>query len=138
MDTHWSWEEGLKFGLAREFLSNEENLVAYQMSPAEKFGALVLKFPYRIIDLVSRHIRKPLAICLFTLLSVLLSTLVFYNILTFALLEKIFLSYVLRFLFFLYVELVIFALGCRAFGRFNNKVLIVLWKNGQLVPILLR
>ena len=34
-----------------------------------------------------------------------------------------------------YVEINFFAIGCRAVGRFNNRALIDLWKEGKLIPI---
>jgi hypothetical protein len=84
---------------------------------------------------MSKHIRQPLAICLFTILATLFAALVFYNIPLFVILGKFFPSKMVRCLFFLYVELNFFAMGCRAFGRFNNKALIELWKKGRLLAI---
>ena len=131
----WSWKEGLQFALATELLTEEGVASSYKLNVAEKFGSLILKPLYRAIALVSKHIRKPLAICLCTTLAALIAALVFYNIPAFVILGKLFPSKAVRFLLFLYVELNFFAMGCCAYGRFNNKVLVELWKMGRLVAV---
>src|SRR5262249_46838942 len=98
-------------------------------------GSLYLTPLYKFIHWSSHYLRKPLAIILLTLLSSLCAIVVFYNIPAFIILGKIFPSKLLRALLFLYLETTLFSIGCRAFGRFNNKTLIALWKSNQLVPI---
>ena len=131
----WSWKEGVRFALAEELLSEAGIASTYKLSVAEKFGSHLLRPLYQMIALVSKHIRQPLAICLFTILAALFMTLVFYNIPAFVILGKLFPGKTVRFLLFFYVELNFFALGCRAFGRFNNKALVELWMKGQLVAV---
>lgn len=131
----WSWKEGFRFALAEELISEEDPTSTYKMSAIEKFGSHILSPLFRTIDFISKHIRQPLAICLFTMLAAFFSLLVFYNIPAFVILGKLFPSKVVRCLVFFYVELNFFAMGCRALGRFNNKMLVELWKRGRLVAI---
>jgi hypothetical protein len=133
---NWSWKEGFRFALAEQFIAKEGYTSTYKMSAVEKFGSQFLGPLYKIITLLSKHIRKPLAICLATMLAALFTALVFYNVPAFVILGKLFPSKIVRYVIFLYIELNIFAMGCRAFGRFNNKALIKLWKKGQLMAIL--
>ncbi len=133
MRIHWSWREGFRFALAGELLSKEG--LSYTMSPAEKLGSSFLKPLYKVIDFVSKHIRRPLAIILFTIAASLLAFVVFYNIPALVILGRIFPSKYIRFLFFLYTEANLLAMGACAFGRFNNSTLIALWKSGKLEPI---
>jgi hypothetical protein len=133
--SHWSWKEGFQFVLGEELISKEELASTYKMNPTEKFGSQLLRPLFRTINLISKHIREPLAICLFTMLAALFSLLVFYNIPAFVILGNLFSFKAVRCLLFLYVELNLFAMGCRAFGRFNNKTLVELWKGGRLVAI---
>jgi hypothetical protein len=132
---NWSWKEGVRFALATELLSEEKVALSYKMSSAEKLGSWFLRPLYRMIDLVAKKIQQPLAICLFTIVTALFAALVFYNIPAFVILGKLFPSKVVRCLLFLYVELNLFAMGCRAFGRFNNETLVELWKKGRLVAL---
>lgn len=132
---NWSWKEGVRFALAGELLSEEGIASVYKMSATERLGSQILKPLYRMIDFASKHIRQPFAICLFTILASLFAALVFYNIPAFIILGKLFPSKIVRCLLFLYVELNFFAMGCRAFGRFNNKTLVELWKRGRLVAV---
>ena len=134
MRAAWSWKEGFLFAFAGELLSEKGSLL-HQMSPAEKWGSLFLKPLYRLIDGIAKHIRRPTAIILVTLGAALFSAVVFYNIPAFVVLGKIFPSKLLRCVLFLYVETSLFAIGSRAFGRFNNKRLITLWKSGKLIAI---
>jgi hypothetical protein len=133
MRIRWSWKEGFRFALARALLSKEG--LSYKMSPAEKIGSLFLKPLYRVIEFVSKHIRRPLAIILFTIAASLLAFVVFYNIPALVILGKIFPSKMARFVFFLYAEANLLAMGFCAFGRFNNSALVALWKNGKLEPV---
>jgi succinate-acetate transporter protein len=130
----WSWKEGLRFALAKELLAKKDAPI-YTMSSTEKFGSWIVRPLYEITAQISKYIRKPLAICLFTVLSALIATLIFYNIPTFMLFGKIFPSKTVRFVLFSYIEINFFALGCRAYGRFNNKELVKLWKAGSLISI---
>jgi hypothetical protein len=129
---NWSWKEGFRFALATELFSEEGIDSPYKMSLAERFGSWLLSPLYRMIDLVAKKIQQPLVISLFTILTALFAALVFYNIPAFVILGKLFPSKVVRCLLFLYVELNFFAMGCRTFGRFNNKILVELWKKGRL------
>lgn len=129
----WTWLEGLRFALAEEFLL--EKGLSYEMSLAEKWGSAFLRPLYRVIHYVSKHIRRPMAIVLFTMVAALSATIAFYNIPALVILGKIFPSQVFRFLFFLYVEVNLVAMGGCAFGRFNNNELVKLWKNGKLEAI---
>src|SRR5262245_57692573 len=109
----WSWKEGFRFALAGELLPEAGIPSTYKLSVAEKFGSRLLRPLYQMIALVSKYIRQPLAICLFTTLAALVTALVFYNIPAFVILGKLFPGKAIRFLLFLYVELNFFALGCR-------------------------
>lgn len=106
------------------------------MNPSEKLGLQILKPLYRLIEFISKNIKIPLAICLCTLLAILIIGFVFYSIPVFVIFGKLFPVWLVRFLFFIYVELNLFAMGCMAFGRFNNKALVDLWKNGRLIAVL--
>ncbi len=130
MRTQWSWREGFRFALARELLSKEG--LSYKMSPAEQCGSLFLKPLYKTIAFTSKQIRRPLAIILFTAAVSLLTFVVFYNIPALVILGRIFPSKIVRFVFFLYAEANLLAMGTCAFGRFNNRALIALWKSGKL------
>ncbi len=131
----WSWREGFFFAFAGKLLSEKDEAVSYEMSVSEKFGSQVLKPLYRIIEFVSKSIKQPLAICLFTVLAALIAALVFYNIPAIIILGKLIPVQLIRALLFIYMEVNIFAMGCRAFGRFNNKGLVALWKQGHLVAV---
>lgn len=133
---NWSWKEGVVFAFAGKLLSAEDVNNTYEVSFVEKLGSQILKPLYKIIELISKNIGFPLAICLFTILAALILVLVFYNIPVFIIFGKIFPTYVLRFFLFFYVELNLFAIGCRAFGRFNNKALVDLWKKGRLLAVM--
>ncbi|MFA6915039.1 MAG: hypothetical protein WC222_01455 [Parachlamydiales bacterium] len=131
-----SWREGIVFAFAGKLLSAEGYDNAYEKSFVEKFGSQILSPLHRIIELVSKNIKLPLAICLFTILAALIIGLAFYSIPVFVIFGKLFPGWLLRFFLFFYVELNLFAIGCRALGRFNNKTLIDLWKNGRLVAVM--
>jgi hypothetical protein len=131
MQVNWTWKESFRFALAGMLLSEED----YKKSSAERFGAFFLRAPYKVIDYVSRHIKKPFAILLFTILAALFAVVVFYKIPALIILGKVFPSRLVRFMFFVYVELIVFGMGCRAIGRFNNRDLIKLWKAGKLAAI---
>lgn len=131
----WSWREGFRFALARELLSDDKLAVTYEMNRAEKFGSRFLKPLNQLINFLSKNIRLPLAIVFFTLMAALFAVIVFYNIPAFEILGRLFPSNLVRGLLFFYVEMNIFAMGCRAFGRFNNSVLVEQWKSGHLVPV---
>jgi|GEM_PF-3594742 hypothetical protein len=133
---NWSWKEGLIFVFARKLLPAEEIDLSYGMSFGERLGSQILKPIYYIIEFVSKNIRMPLAICLFTLLAALIIGFTFYNIPAFVIFAKLFPIELVRFVFFIYGELNLFAIGCTAFGRFNNKQLIDLWKNGRLIAVM--
>jgi hypothetical protein len=135
MKVRWTWKEGFRFALAGEFRTKSNFGLDYKMSRAEKLGSLFLRPLYKSIDWVSNYIRKPFVIILITLLAALITILIFYNIPAFFILGKIFPPKLIRFLLFFYLELQLFGMGCLALGRFNNQVLIDLWKKDQLVPI---
>ena len=129
----WTWREGFRFALAEGFLAPDAS--SYTESRAERFGAFWVRPLYFVVGYTSKNIKRPMAIFLFTLLAAFCAILVFYNIPAWTLLGKLFPSQTVRFLLFLYVEINLFSLGCRAVGRFNNKLLIRLWKEGKLIPI---
>src|ERR1700733_1602530 len=114
---NWSWKEGFRFAFAGELLSEEGLTSTYRMSIGEKFGTQLIRPLYKMVDLVSKNIREPLAICFITIIAALIAALVFYNIPAFVILGKLFPSNLVRFLLFLYFELNLFGMGCRAFGR---------------------
>lgn len=132
--SNWSWKEGLRFAFAKEFLL-EEGTPTYKMNIQERIGTQLLRPLYRILELVSKNIRQPLAICFFTFLAALTAIIIFYNIPALVILGKLIPFNLVRFLLFLCVELNLFAIGCRAFGRFNNVTLVNLWKKGQLQAV---
>lgn len=86
LKSSWSWKEGFRFALAGELLSEAGVAPTYKLNIAEKFGSHILKPAYKMIAVASKHIRQPLAICLFTILAALFIALVFYNIPAFAIL----------------------------------------------------
>ena len=133
---NWSWKEGLIFAFARRLLPAREADLSYVISSGERLGSQILKPLYHLIEFVSKNIRMPLAICLFTLLAALTVGFAFYNIPAFTIFGKLFPARFVRFVFFIYGELNLFAMGCVAFGRFNNKHLVNLWKNGQLIAVM--
>jgi len=133
MQVNWTWKEGVRFALAGELLSEEDAL--YKKSSAERFGAFFLRPLYKVVDYVSRHIKRPIAILLFTILAAFFAVVIFYKIPALIILGKVFPSKAVRFLFFIYVELIVFGMGCHAIGRFNNRDLIKLWKEGKLSPV---
>ena len=131
----WSWKEGVAFAFAGKLLSVEGADHIYTLSFGEKVGSQILRPLYRIIEVVSKNIKLPLAICLFTILAAIILGLVFYSPVL-VIFGKLFPTWLVRLLLFLYVELNLLALGCRAFARFNNHVLVDLWKKGRLMAVL--
>lgn len=132
----WSWKEAIAFAFAGKFLSVTGVKNAYEMSFGEKLGSQILKPLYRMMELISKNIKLPLAICLFTILAACILGFVFYSIPAFFFFGKVFPTWLIRLSLFFYVELNLLAMGCRAFGRFNNRILVDLWKNGQLIALL--
>lgn len=132
----WSWKEGFVFAFARKLLFAEDVNLTYQMSFGEKLGSQILNPLYRTIEFISKNIRMPLAICFFTLLAALIIGFAFYSIPAFVIFGKLFPVWLVRFLFFFYVELNLLAMGCVSFGRFNNKELVNLWKNDRLIAVM--
>ncbi len=132
----WSWREGLAFAFASKLLSAEKSHQPYEMSVGEKWGTRLLQPLYRVIEFVSKNVKMPLAICFFTLLAALLIGFAFYTIPAFVIFGRLFPVWLIRALFFVYVEINLLAMGCVAFGRFNNKELVSLWKNGCLVAVM--
>ncbi len=132
----WSWKEAIAFAFAGKLLSVTGAENAYEMSFCERLGSQTLKPLYRIMELISKNIKLPLAICLFTILAAFILGFVFYSIPAFIFFGNVFPIWLIRLAFFFYVELNLLAMGCRAFGRFNNKNLIDLWKNGQLIALM--
>lgn len=130
MPVSWTWKEGFRFALAGELLSEESAI--YKKSSAERFGAFFLRPLYKAIDYVSRHIKRPFAILVFTILAALCAVVVFYKIPALMFLGKVFPSKVVRLFFFVYAEFTVLGMGCHAIGRFNNQDLIKLWKAGKL------
>jgi len=130
MKISWTWREALTFALSPKLGSHSASEVqrfSYKMNAAEKYSSLVLKHFYKVIGSVRKKIRQPVAIALFTLGAAILSLLVFYNFPVVLILGKM--PYqAMRTLLFLYVEALLFCIGCCALGRFNNPTLIHLWK----------
>jgi hypothetical protein len=126
----------LVFAFAKKLLTKEDNELAYEMSLGEKLGSKILTPLYRVIEFISKNVRIPIAICLFTMLAGLILGFAFYSIPAFVIFGKLFPVWLVRFFLFLYVELNLFAMGCISFGRFNNKILVDLWKSGRLVAVL--
>jgi hypothetical protein len=133
---NWSWKGGLIFAFARQLLPAQEIDLKYVIHYAERLGSQILRPLYRVIEFTSKNIRMPLAICLITLLAALMVGFAFYNIPAFTILGKLFPIGWVRFAFFIYAELNLFGLGCVAFGRFNNKHLVNLWKSGRLIAVM--
>jgi hypothetical protein len=135
MKMTWTWKEGFRFALAEKFLTQDDFFFTYTKNRAERFGTFCVKPLYRTVDYVSKHIQKPMAIFFFTTAAALCAILVFYNIPALTLLGRLFPSKFVRLLLFIYVEINLFSLGCLAVGRFNNKALVELWKEGKVIPI---
>lgn len=138
MRIKWTWKEGFRFALASEFRPKDGGIFFYEMSSAEKFGSLFLKPFYKMLAQVSKYIRKPLAICIFTIFSAFLSLLIFYNFPALVILGKLLPYQAVRHVLFLYIESTFFCIGFRALGRFNNKVLVDLWKRNELASVFLK
>lgn len=132
---NWAWKEGVQFAFAEKFLLENDFFLTYDKNFSEQFGIFLVKPLYGLIDYIARHVKKPLAIFVFTIVAALCAMLVFYNIPALLMLGKLFPSKAVRCLLFIYVEANLFGMGCRAMGRFNNKTLIDLWKKGKLIPI---
>lgn len=133
----WAWKEGFQFAFASEFRPRDGGIFFYEMNIAERCGSLFLKPIYKTLKQISRYIRKPLAICAFTIFAAFLSLLVFYDFPVLVILGKMIPYQTVRYLLFLYIECTFFCLGCRALGRFNNKALVDCWKSNELTPIFL-
>jgi|SRR5579862_213317 len=138
MRIKWTWKEGFQFAFAREFILKGGKVFLYEMSVVEKFGSFFLQPIYKILGQVSKYIRKPLAVCIFTLFAAFLSLLVFYNFPALLILGKLLPYQTVRYLLFLYTECIFFCIGCRALGRFNNKTLVDLWKRNELSSAFLK
>lgn len=132
---NWSCKELIAFAFAGKLLSVTGVENAYEMSFGERLGSKILKPLYRMVELISKNIKLPLAICLFTILAACILGLVFYSIPAFMFFGKIFPAWLIRLSLFFYVELNLLAMGCRAFSRFNNKTLVDLWKKGELIAL---
>lgn len=70
-----------------------------------------------------------------TFVALLVGIFVFYELTTFWFLAKFISLKWIRFLFFSYFEITIFAAGCRAFGRFSNADLVNEWISGKLITV---
>lgn len=127
-----SWKEGFLLALAWELRSKDG--ASYPMNSLEKWSSWYLAPVYKTLDWSFRNLRKPMTIVLLTLAASLIIGLAFYNIFAFILLEKLCFTTWIRFLFFIYVETIILAMGCKAFGRFHNTLLVSQWKYGKLTP----
>jgi|JI9StandDraft_2_1071091.scaffolds.fasta_scaffold45158_3 hypothetical protein len=134
--TRWSWKEGFTFALAAKLLPAHGVDVTYKKTFAEKVGSQILRPLHRAIGFVSRNIKKPVAICLFTMVAALIIGVVFYRIPAFIILGRLFPTQLVRALFFLYAELNLLAMGMQAFGRFNNEGLIAIWKSKRLIAFM--
>src|ERR1700722_17091659 len=107
----WSWKEGLVFAFAKKLLSIDGVEPSYEMSIGEKFGLQILNPLYRIIEFISKNIRIPLAICLFTMLAALILGFAFYSIPAFVLFGKLIPIWLLRLVLFIYVQMNLLAMG---------------------------
>ncbi|MFZ4773656.1 MAG: hypothetical protein ACOYK9_06690 [Chlamydiia bacterium] len=132
----WALKEGVVFALAEKLISKDGGALPCELVFSERLGYKVLRPLYRVLRFVSKNIRIPLAICLFTMLAALITGIVFYEVPALLILGKLFPAQSIRFLLFMYVELNLLALGGVAFGRFHNKALIRLWKKGLLLPVM--
>jgi hypothetical protein len=138
MESHnpsWSWKEGLRFALCWEFLNKEGISHLPPSTKVEIFGSWIVSPLYKVLDRICHHLRKPLTIVLFTILTSLILGVIFYNIPAFIFLGRIVLAKALRFSLFIYIEIVLLGIGCKAFGRFQNHLLVELWKKGELTSI---
>ncbi|MBS0585672.1 MAG: hypothetical protein JSR76_05160 [Verrucomicrobia bacterium] len=129
----WSWKEGFTFALAAQLLPAHGVDVACKKTLGEKVGSQILRPLHRVIAFVSRNIKKPVAICLFTMVAALIIGVVFYRIPAFIILGRLFPTQLVRALFFFYAELNLLAMGMQAFGRFSNEGLIAMWKSNRLI-----
>lgn len=129
----WDWKEGFRFALCWEFRNKEDFLSFSRYNKAEIFGSWIIDPLYKILDHVCRHLQKPMTVVLVTLFLSLVLGVAFYNIPAFVFLGKILPAKIIRFSLFSYIELVFLGLGCRAWGRFQNRSLVQLWKKGQLI-----
>ena len=127
----WSWKEGFRFALCWKLLANEP----ISSNRLEIFGSWIIEPLYKILDLISRHLRSSLTIVLFTLITAFILGIVFYNIPAFIFLGKIFPAKVVRFFLFVLIELLFLGMGCKAFGRFHNQTLVALWNQGKLTTL---
>lgn len=129
----WSWKEGFRFALCWK-LEAKEGFTPLN-NKMEILGSWIIEPFYKMLDCASRHLKKPLTIVLLTLFSSLIIGIAFYNIPAFKFLGKVVPVKVFRFLIFIYIECIFFGMGCRAFGRFQNRSLVELWKKEKLAAL---
>ncbi len=138
MESHrpsWSWKEGVRFALSWNFRTKEEFPNPLPINKMERVGSWIINPLYKILDYVSRRLRRPFTVIFFTCFIGLILGVVFYNIPAFIFLGKIVPTKLLRFSLFIYIELVLLGMGCKAFGRFHNPSLVTSWKKGKLIPV---
>lgn len=131
----WSWKEGFRFALCWELRAKEDLPSPLPSNKMEQLGSWIIEPLYKVLDLISRYLRKPLTIVVLTLLVSLVVGVVFYNIPAFIFLGKIVLAKAFRFALFVYTELLFLGMGCKAFGRFHNRSLVEFWKKGKLISV---
>lgn len=131
----WSWKEGVRFALCWKFVRDSDLASLPLQNSFEALGSWIVQPLYKTLDYVSHQLRRPLTVVLFTLFTSLVLGIAFYNIPAFKLLGKIVPVQAIRFSLFVYIELIFFGLGCKAFGRFHNQLLVQLWKKGKLTPL---
>lgn len=126
MNMTWTWKEISQFILARELCSKNNIPFQYKMNNTERYCAAFLNPIYRTVEKVIKKLSQRMLIAVVTLVIAIFVLCVFYDFPALVIL-KIFPYQILRFLFFLYIELIFFCMGCRALGRFNNPFLLTLW-----------
>src|SRR5580700_11479467 len=112
MKIKWTWKEGFRFAFASEFRLKDGSVFFYKMSSAEKLGSFFLKPLYKMLAQISKYIRNPLVICIFTIFAAFLSLLIFYNFPALLILGKLFPYQAVRYLLFLYIESIFLCIGC--------------------------
>lgn len=129
-----SWKQGFRLAFAKEFHHEDGSTYSYEKGKLEVLGSFILKPLQGFLDWVSTRIQKPFVIILMTFMALLIGVLAFYELTTIWFLARFISLAWIRFLFFVYFEMTIFAIGCRAFGRFSNANLLSEWSSGKLIP----
>ena len=127
-----SFNEYFQFALAREFVQRETyEPIPLRQNKVEKWGGFLIKPLVQPGDFALRNIRNPLFITAIVIISLALTTLIFYP----ALIPAFILSDAVKLGLYVMTQSTIIGLCLRTLGRLNNQELIDAWTNKELVPV---